>query len=136
MLVFPVIPSEHRLNPSILRIFLVQLPPCLTVLMLEMWLHSSTLRWLFLLEPGSRSWSSQLMLRHSAPSPARSPSLLPHSQQSSPAPGASSLCSQFPSPINIPHPQSPDQLGVPFANCVFKYQPVAQFNSPCLKCQP
>lgn len=80
MLAFPVIPSEHRLNPSILRIFLVQLPPCLAVLMLEMWLHSSTPRWIFLLEPGSRSWSSQLMLRHSAPSPACSPSLLPHSQ--------------------------------------------------------
>lgn len=43
---------------------------------------------------------------------------------------------QFPSPINIPHPQGLDQLAMPFANCVFKYQPVAQFNSPCLKCQP
>lgn len=43
---------------------------------------------------------------------------------------------EFPSPINIPHPQGLDQLGMPFANCVFKYQPMAQFNSPCLKCQP
>lgn len=80
VLAFPVIPSEHKLDLSILRIFLVQLPPCLTVLMLEMWFHTSTPRWVFLLEPGSRSWSSQPMLRHSAPSPACSPSLLPRSQ--------------------------------------------------------
>lgn len=88
--------------------------------------------------PGA--WQQELEQPAHAEAQCSQPSLFPIPagtlSASSPAPGASVLCSRFPWPINIPHPQGPDQLGVPFANCVFKYQPVAQFNSPCLKCQP